>query len=62
MEHNYIICIYDNDYEIMGPFSSRADLVAAGERWQAMNGDRPTWQSVYLADPHAAPRVMQPGT
>ncbi len=45
MEHNCIIRIYDIGYEIVGPFETRDALVASGERWQAANGDRPTWQS-----------------
>lgn len=61
MESNCIICMYDDRYEIAGPFASVDALRAYGERWQADNGDRPTWQSVRLADPGAAPRVITPG-
>lgn len=60
MEHNCIICMYDDRYEIVGPFASRDALVAYGEWWQAANGDRPTWQSIYLAEPRAEPTVIQP--
>ena len=60
MEHNCIICMQDDAYEIRGPFDSREALVAAGEKWQAEHDDNPRWQSVYLADPHEAPRVIAP--
>ncbi len=51
--HNYIVCMYDNKLEIHGPFASTYALVKYGEKWQAKNDDRPTWQSIYLDDPHA---------
>lgn len=59
-KHNCIICMYDDRYEIVGPFASEAALCLYGERWQAKNDDRPTWQSIYLADPRAEPTVIQP--
>lgn len=62
MDHNCIICMYDDHYEIAGPFASRDELRAFGARWQKANDDRPTWQSIYLADPHAAPRVVTAST
>lgn len=60
MKHNCIICMYDDHYEIVGPFSSVVALCAYGEWWMAANGDRPTWQAIYLADPRAEPTVIQP--
>jgi len=60
MKPNCIICMFDDAYEIAGPFATLAELQTYGERWQLRNGDRPTWQSVYLADPHAAPRIVTP--
>lgn len=60
MKHNCIICIYDDRYEIVGPFASDKALFAYGHWWQAENGDRPTWQSIYLADPRAEHTVIQP--
>lgn len=60
MKTNCIICMYDDRYEIAGPFDSHDALIAYGEKWQADNGDRLTWQSVFLADPGAAPRVVAP--
>lgn len=60
MKHNCIICMYDDRYEIAGPFQSDGDLVAYGQRWQDENDDRPTWQSIFLADPGASPRVIAP--
>lgn len=62
MKHNCIICMYDDRYEIAGPFATRTALRAYGEEWQARNDDRPTWQSIYLADPHAAPVVVSVST
>lgn len=59
-KHNYIICIHEDRYEIIGPFSSMDDLDKWGMKWQAKNGDRATWQSIYVADPHAAPVVITP--
>jgi hypothetical protein len=59
-KHNYIICIYDDHYELRGPFRSQRTLEAAGEKWQRENGDRPTWQSVYLADPTIRPTIISP--
>lgn len=50
--HNYIICMYDDHLKIVGPFKSTLHLNRWGERWQAANGDRPTWQSIYLRNPH----------
>jgi hypothetical protein len=60
MEANCIICIYDDHYEVVGPFPDRASLVAFGEKWQEDNGDRPTWQSIYLANPYELPRIITP--
>jgi hypothetical protein len=60
MQHNCIICISDDHYQIVGPFASRADLVAYGCKWQAENDDDPRWQSIYLADPNAPPIVVAP--
>lgn len=60
MEHNCIICIYDDRYEVAGPFVSLKALRVYGEWWQAKNGDRPTWQSIYLADPAVEPTVIRP--
>ncbi len=59
-EHNCIICMYDDRYEIVGPFATNAAIVAYGEAWQAHNDDRPTWQSIFLANPRAEPRVVTP--
>ena len=61
MQHNYIIRIRDSGYSIVGPFDSREALRAWGEADQAASGDDPRWQSVYLADPGAAPGVVAPG-
>ncbi len=58
--HNCIICMQDDGYEIIGPFASRLDLIAYGERWQDEHNDDPRWQSVHLADPHAMPVVVTP--
>lgn len=58
---NFIICMRDDGYEIVGPFGSHDELIAYGERWQDEHGDDPRWQSLYLADPHAAPVVVGPG-
>lgn len=60
MEHNCIICMYDDHYEIVGPFESVKKLAAWGEQWQEREGDRPTWQSVYLTDPSREPAVIHP--
>lgn len=60
MEPNCIILMYDDRYEIMGPFKTHDDLVANGQRWQAENGDRPTWQSIFLADPGGTPHLIAP--
>lgn len=60
MDHNCIICMYDDRYEIVGPFASRDELSDWGVAWQARNDDRPTWQSIYLADPAAASIVIRP--
>lgn len=60
MTENCIICMYDDRYEIVGPFDSVDEIVAYGERWQKENGDRPTWQALYLAEPDAMPtRVVR---
>ena len=60
MGHNYIVCMYDDHYEIVGPFANMDDLSDYGDRWQAANDDRPTWQSIYLADPGVPPTVITP--
>jgi hypothetical protein len=51
--HNYIICMYDDNLEIHGPFATASALLKYGRKWQKKNCDRPTWQSIYLDDPHA---------
>jgi len=60
MKHLCIIRIRDDGYSIIGPFASRDALVAWGIKDQAESGDDPRWQSVYLADPAAAPKVIAP--
>ena len=60
MQQKYIICLYDDRYEVVGPFDSIDALQAYGEKWQAENEDRPTWQSLRLDDPHAIPVVIAP--
>lgn len=60
MESNCIICMHDDRYEIAGPFPDIDALQAYGEKWQAENGDRPTWQGIYLAEPGAMPKVVAP--
>lgn len=60
-EHNCIICVYDDKYEVIGPFESIADLRTWREKWQAQH-DRPTCQSVYLADTRAPYCVINPYT
>ncbi len=57
-QHNYIMLMYDDRYKIAGPFSTTAALKTFGDRWQAANCDRPTWQSIYLDDPYAKPTVI----
>ncbi len=59
-QHNYIICMYDDHYEIAGPFSTLAELVEWGGLWQRDNDDRPTWQSIYLDNPLAVPVLIRP--
>lgn len=60
MEHNCIICMSDDSYQIVGPFPSREALVSYGRRWQSENGDDPRWQSIHLAAPAAAPKHVTP--
>lgn len=60
MEANCVILMYDDHYEIAGPFKTRDDMITYGQRWQFENGDRPTWQSIFLADPGRAPRLIAP--
>ena len=59
-KHNCIICMYDDHYEIVGPFTSEDALSAYGKAWQARNGDRPTWQSIFLANPCFGATVIIP--
>ena len=59
-EHNYIICMYDDHYEIVGPFVSQFSLSEWGDTWQEQNDDRPTWQSIYLDNPRALPVLISP--
>ena len=59
MPHDYIIVMRDTHYCIVGPF----DSVHAVNAWAAtyaryVNDTR--WESITLADPHAAPRVLAP--
>jgi hypothetical protein len=58
--HNCIICMQDESYAIVGPFTSTKDLVTFGKLWQATHDDDPRWQSIYLADPAAKPTVFTP--
>lgn len=60
MDHNYIICMYNDRYEIAGPFATTNEFCNWGDRWQVRNGDRPTWQSIHLDDPNAPPVVITP--
>jgi hypothetical protein len=60
MKANCIICVYDDRYEIVGPFKSDAALNYWGGQWQRRNGGDPRWQSIYLADPAAMPKVVTP--
>jgi hypothetical protein len=60
MDDNFIIRMRDTAYDLVGPFSSQAQLVAWGEANQAASEDDPRWQSIYLADPGAVPRVSAP--
>jgi hypothetical protein len=60
---NYIITI-ENDgsgYALHGPFDTVEQIKAYGTWWQFdQHDDNPLWQSIYLANPHAAPRVVAP--
>jgi hypothetical protein len=60
MEHNYILRMRDTAYDIVGPFASKDELSAWGAANQAASEDDPRWQSIYLADPTALPRVLTP--
>lgn len=52
--------MYDDRYEIAGPFATTKELCDWGDMWQNVNGDHPTWQSLYLDDPHKLPIVINP--
>ena len=59
MPHDYIIVMRDTHYCIVGPF----DSVWAIHEWAgtyAREAHDPRWQTITLADPHAAPRVLAP--
>lgn len=60
LQHNFIICIYDDHYEVVGPFTTIEALQHWGTMWQQNNDDRPTWQSLYLDDTSLEPQFVEP--
>lgn len=43
MEANCVMCLYDDHYEIAGPFNDHDALIAWAEAWQERNSDDPRW-------------------
>jgi hypothetical protein len=59
-EPNCVICIYDDGYEVAGPFASYDAACEYGRKWQEENGDDPRWNTVYLEDPDAPVNRVRP--